>query len=63
MRRLELLTGGLQIRFRHIAEFHIRSDCAQIQALAYTEYRQNMYLFIAVDVTVDVKMIQIGAVS
>jgi hypothetical protein len=46
---------GSEVRFQHIAEYHIRSDCARIQALAYTEYRQNMRLFIAVDVTVDVK--------
>lgn len=27
-RRLELLVGGLQIRFQHIAEYRSRSDCA-----------------------------------
>ena len=52
---LEPTTSGLQIRFYKIAEYHSCSFCAHIEPPQYAEYHKNMYLFIVVDVTVDVK--------
>jgi hypothetical protein len=54
---LEPTTSGLQIRFHSIAEYHSCSFCAHNKPLAFTEYHPIMHLFIAVDVTVDVKSV------